>query len=170
MADLRFAALYSVDPERAKVGAPIAEFFGGIHQDDIERVQADVARALETGELFASEYRLSRRDDGVRWVTAQGRCTLTPEGTPLRFSGASFDITERKTTEERLRQLNADLEHKVIERAQARGRTWQVSPDLLGALNFERIFRDIQPCLEDGARMVRRGGRRHVDLRIASSG
>ena len=34
-ADARFAELYGVDPERAKAGAPIAEFFGGIHPDDV---------------------------------------------------------------------------------------------------------------------------------------
>jgi PAS domain S-box-containing protein len=51
------------------------------------------------------------------------------------------DITERHATEEalrlsegRLRELNSELERRVIERAQARGLTWQLSPDLLGAL------------------------------------
>jgi PAS domain-containing protein len=49
VADARFAALYGVEPERAKAGAPIAEFFGGIHPDDVRRVQAEVAKGLETG-------------------------------------------------------------------------------------------------------------------------
>ena len=31
VADARFASLYNVDPEFAKAGAPIAEFFSGIH-------------------------------------------------------------------------------------------------------------------------------------------
>ena len=52
------------------------------------------------------------------------------------------DITDRHRTEEalraseaRLHQLNLDLERQVLERAQARGLTWKLSPDLLGALN-----------------------------------
>jgi PAS domain S-box-containing protein len=42
--------------------------------------------------------------------------------------------------------LNADLERQVIERTQARGRTWQVSPDLMGALNAEGYFKTSNPA------------------------
>ncbi len=63
------------------------------------------------------------------------------------------DITERRAsedalraTESRLRELNADLERRVIERAQARGLTWQLSPDLLGALNSKGYFETSNPA------------------------
>jgi PAS domain S-box-containing protein len=38
------------------------------------------------------------------------------------------------------------LERRVIERAQARGRTWQVSSDLLGALNANGYFETSNPA------------------------
>jgi PAS domain S-box-containing protein len=63
------------------------------------------------------------------------------------------DITERRATEEalrvsetRLRELNAELERRVIERAQARSLTWQLSPDLLGALNSKGYFETSNPA------------------------
>jgi PAS domain S-box-containing protein len=56
------------------------------------------------------------------------------------------DITERRATEDALRELNADLERRVIERAQARGLTWQLSPDLLGALNSQGYFETSNPA------------------------
>src|SRR5580704_1972655 len=65
------------------------------------------------------------------------------------------DITDRHRTEEalrasetRLRQLNADLERQVLERAQARGLTWKLSPDLLGALNSKGYFETANPAWE----------------------
>jgi PAS domain S-box-containing protein len=57
-----------------------------------------------------------------------------------------LDVTERRTTEQALRELNADLERRVIERAQARGRTWNLSPDLLGALNSKGYFETSNPA------------------------
>jgi PAS domain S-box-containing protein len=63
------------------------------------------------------------------------------------------DITERRAAEEalrlsegRLRELNAELERRVIERAQARSLTWQLSPDLLGALNAKGYFETSNPA------------------------
>jgi PAS domain S-box-containing protein len=64
-----------------------------------------------------------------------------------------WDVTERRATEDalrtseaRLRELNADLEKKVIERAQARSLTWRLSPDLLGALNSKGYFETSNPA------------------------
>jgi PAS domain S-box-containing protein len=57
-----------------------------------------------------------------------------------------LDVTERRATEQALRELNANLERRVIERAQARGRTWNLSPDLLGALNSKGYFETSNPA------------------------
>jgi len=103
VADARFAMLYGVDPQTARDGASIEAFFANIHPDDMPQVQSRVADVLRTGETFSEEYRLVQPDGSVRWVIAQGRCTLAADGTPLRFPGVSFDITARKAVEAQLR-------------------------------------------------------------------
>jgi PAS domain S-box-containing protein len=64
-----------------------------------------------------------------------------------------YEVTEAhranaalRVSEARLRELNADLERQVIQRAQARGLTWQVSPDLMGALNSKGYFETSNPA------------------------
>ncbi|AWN38760.1 hybrid sensor histidine kinase/response regulator [Methylobacterium radiodurans] len=119
-ADARFARLYGVGPEKAARGAPIAEFFAGIHPEDTARVQAAIAEAMGSGGDFVAEYRLLRADapagEAVRWVLAQGHCILDADGRPARFPGATFDITERRiaaealaASEVRLRTAAAEL-------------------------------------------------------------
>jgi hypothetical protein len=48
-ADPAFARLYGVDPDDAARGTAIERFFGGIHPDDLPRVQAEIAEALASG-------------------------------------------------------------------------------------------------------------------------
>ena len=64
-----------------------------------------------------------------------------------------YDVTEihravaaLKEREVQLQDLNAELERKVLQRTQARGTTWQVSPDLLGALNSQGYFETSNPA------------------------
>jgi PAS domain S-box-containing protein len=45
-------------------------------------------------------------------------------------------------------RLIADLERRVLERAQAHGLTWKLSPDLLGALNSKGYFETANPAWE----------------------
>lgn len=102
VADERFARLYGVNPNRAKAGAPIEEFFAAIHLEDRPRIEARVAAVLRTGEVFSEEYRLVQDDGSAVWVFAEGRPVLDDNGEPTRFPGVSFDVTERKATEEAL--------------------------------------------------------------------
>ncbi|MGV9008700.1 PAS domain S-box protein [Brevundimonas sp.] len=94
-ADKRFARLYGVDPVKARRGAPIEEFFGSIHPDDAGRVHGLIDHSVKTGDLFNAEYRLVQPDGSVRWVAAEGRCSLSPDGSPERFPGVTFDVSDR---------------------------------------------------------------------------
>jgi PAS domain S-box-containing protein len=101
VADERFAKLYGVDPDVASRGAPAGQFFKNVHPDDADRGWAAVRHALATGEPFSAEYRLVQADGSSRWAMAQGRCELAADGSPLRFPGVTFDITQRKEAEAR---------------------------------------------------------------------
>jgi len=71
---------------------------------------------------------------------------VEPDGSVSGIFAEGHDVTDHVTSEQALLALNADLERQVIERTQARGLTWQVSPDLLGALNPAGYFETSNPA------------------------
>ncbi len=76
------------------------------HPDDREHVVNNFKTALESGEdQYEAEYRIVRPDDGqVRWIFGRGRIFRDISGTPVRYAGVDIDITDRKRTEEALRE------------------------------------------------------------------
>jgi PAS domain S-box-containing protein len=108
--DAVFARLFGVDPAAAALSLPADAFAGRIHSDDERRVTDAIARAVETGEPFSSEYRLVRPDGSMSWVLAKGACSRSPDGEPCMFVGALVDITDRKHSEEALREETRRLE------------------------------------------------------------
>ena len=57
-----------------------------------------------------------------------------------------YDATEAYRTANEIRELNANLERQVAERAFGLAQTWAVSPDLLGALNADGFFETSNPA------------------------
>jgi PAS domain S-box-containing protein len=92
-------------------------FLAGLHPDDRARTDAAVQQALDPSGAgrYEIEYRTIGIDDGVeRWIAANGG-TIFSEGRAERFIGTVIDITARKQTEERLRELRDELEERVEE-------------------------------------------------------
>ena len=108
-ADARFARLYGVDPTVAATGASIETFFGGIHPDDLPRVQGSIDATLTQGAPFLEEYRLLQPDGRTVWVVAQGRAKFDADGRAIRFPGVSFDITQRRLAEDAARDAACEL-------------------------------------------------------------
>ncbi|MGY4495923.1 PAS domain-containing protein [Pseudomonas sp. TE3610] len=117
-ADARFAQLHGVEPGLAGK-MPIGEYLKGVHPDDRGRVARSINACVHSDGEYANEYRLLRPDGEVRWVYARGRSHNDHHGRPVRFVGASIDITERREAEKTLLRLNETLEERVAERTEA---------------------------------------------------
>jgi PAS domain S-box-containing protein len=112
-ADANLARIYGIDPQLVAVGAPLDVYTGNVHPDDLPILRAEIDRVLANGEDYACEHRICHPDGNTIWVLARGRLVRDAEGAPIRFPGASIDITDRKQAEERQRLLMQELAHRV---------------------------------------------------------
>ncbi|RON08894.1 hybrid sensor histidine kinase/response regulator [Pseudomonas brassicacearum] len=129
IADAHFAQLHSVDPALASQ-LPITEYLNGVHPEDRAMVARSIKHCISHGSEYAEEYRLLQASGEVRWVFARGRCYKDHHGRPLRFLGAALDLTERKHTEQALRQSQTELQLII-----------NAMPVLIGYVDHEERFR-----------------------------
>jgi diguanylate cyclase (GGDEF)-like protein/PAS domain S-box-containing protein len=76
-----------------------------IHPDDLEAVTACFGEALQRDEPYAIEYRLRHADGSTRWVQGHGQPVRGADGAVQAVEGVWFDVTERRTGEERLAHM-----------------------------------------------------------------
>ena len=81
-----------------------------IHPDDYSRVMAELEQCRRNEDGFTSEYRIRRKDDHVIWFRDDAQIIKDEQGNPLFLLGINTDITERKQSEEKLRERERDLE------------------------------------------------------------
>jgi PAS domain S-box-containing protein len=93
-----------------------------VHPDDVERVEAEIKRAVAEAESVDTAYRIIRPDGEPRWTSLQARMNHDPEGRPLAMSGYCGDVTRRKLADaallhsERLAtagRMSAALAHEI---------------------------------------------------------
>jgi PAS domain S-box-containing protein len=86
------------------------EFWDRIHEDDRERVEQALRVAKEKREEYAEDVRVVWRDGTTHWLRSRGRFQYDANGEAERSLGISFDITEHKQAEERLREYEKAVE------------------------------------------------------------
>jgi PAS domain S-box-containing protein len=75
-----------------------------VHPDDLERVDALVAKSVETRTPYEAEFRLLGPDGVIRWTSARGVVLDDDRGRAARMVGVGIDITQQKQLEEELRR------------------------------------------------------------------
>jgi PAS domain S-box-containing protein len=82
---------------------------------ELERVQANTRAAFVRGDRnIEVEYRIRRADGAVRWLLVRAEVVLDDEQKRARsVIGVSMDITERKDSEERMKLLAREVDHRA---------------------------------------------------------
>jgi PAS domain S-box-containing protein len=70
-------------------------FISVLHEDDRERVSAEVIRTHQSGETFRMEYRLIAADGKIVWVLDETVAVRDAEYHPIMLQGCLVDVTDR---------------------------------------------------------------------------
>ncbi|MFN3789372.1 PAS domain-containing protein [Massilia sp.] len=84
-----------------------AELRAAIHPDDQGRMAGAVEHSIVSGADYDIEYRIVTPAGDVRWVAIRGQPDYDGDGRPLRMTGVSIDVTDRRQAEERLSDSEA---------------------------------------------------------------
>jgi two-component system, LuxR family, sensor kinase FixL len=76
-----------------------------VHPEDRDTVRDAFLRELETGGIYEQECRVLLPGGGVRWIATRGRIDTGSGGEPVSVRGVSFDVTERRSAQERFERL-----------------------------------------------------------------
>ncbi|MBJ6750259.1 PAS domain-containing protein [Geomonas anaerohicana] len=91
--------------------------FDIVHEEFRDQFSDSYRAAISNNRPFEHEYKIRRHNDGEeRWVTECCELTWDAACKQARMIGTIKDITERKAAEEAIRNLNDELDRRVIER------------------------------------------------------
>jgi len=117
----------------------ISSWYTRIHPDDKERVTKSIHDVIENGgSHWSDEYRFRRADGSYAVVYDRGYTLRDAEGV-YRMVGSMQDITERKITQEQLRDSEERL-RIAIESAELG--TWDFNPET-GALEWDHRTKEL---------------------------
>jgi diguanylate cyclase (GGDEF)-like protein/PAS domain S-box-containing protein len=78
-----------------------------VHPEDLERVLPELARYIQSGERYSSEFRIVGRNKKIYYYSNRGQAVRNAAGEPYKWIGLTTDITEARLAEESISRLAA---------------------------------------------------------------
>ena len=124
-----------------------AGFARCVLSEDRPRLLRAMTEAPSEPKIEEIEYRVVWPDETIHWLISKGRWTLDAVGKPIRLSGATMDITDRKTLELEREVLLAQAEALLAEALERS----DLDP-LTGLLNHRAFHKRLQEAAEAALR------------------
>lgn len=96
--------LMGLEPDEVQPSGDL--FYRYVHPDDVVAVQKAIEQAIAQKTEFNHEFRINRADGQLRWLAAKARVITDGTKNAVQMIGINYDITERKNSEEALREAD----------------------------------------------------------------
>jgi PAS domain-containing protein len=96
--DETIARLHGVDP--ATFDGTMEAFLACVHPADRRTLEDAIAKSVEAGSSFLTEFRVVRLDGETRWIQGRGGAVVGPDGRTTRMVGLGMDTTELRSQRE----------------------------------------------------------------------
>lgn len=90
-----------------------------VHPGDIDKTEATVQESVQNESELNTEWRVNSADGSERWLMSRGQPADYEAGRATRYIGIVMDITERKRSEESLRESQGKLKSALENMADA---------------------------------------------------
>ena len=120
--DMRDNRIYSTPSCNELLGLPTYDaitfesFLNVVHPDDRPRIDQLFKKLQATSSKYEEEFRVTRTDGTVDWISAQGRSISDGEDAPLRMMGIVRNVTEQRIAAEELGRVH-DREKRARDEA-----------------------------------------------------
>ncbi len=85
----------------------------GLYAEDIDKIRGLVGNLSPDNTTCKMEFRIVRPTGEIRWCSAVAVASFDAAGLPVRFSGVTTDITERKEADHRQTLLAREVDHRA---------------------------------------------------------
>ncbi|MBD3341604.1 MAG: PAS domain S-box protein [Candidatus Lokiarchaeota archaeon] len=106
--------IFGLKPQ--EFGATYEAFLARVHPEDRKYVVDSVNKALENEDMYSIDHRIILENGKIKHVHEHAEVTFNNEGKPIRMIGTVQDITKRKSTEQKLRNYQENLENIIQKR------------------------------------------------------
>ena len=99
-------------PRESFIDEPAERLLALVHPDDRDAVAEAHAQAMEGGESFHIEFRITRSDGEMRWVSERGQVTRDEDGGVSTVDALFLDVTEQRLAEQRV--VDAEERYRML--------------------------------------------------------